>query len=92
MKNRTKTFIIAFCCPVFAVICLFPMFAQRIEPYVFGYPFNYFWMFAWMLLTSLCIFIGFRLDPYNKPEAMEAIEENIPRAIALLESQEGGDE
>nr|WP_276561348.1 DUF3311 domain-containing protein [Bacillus paramycoides] len=30
---------------------------NRIEPYIFGLPFIIFWAAAWLILTSLCLYI-----------------------------------
>lgn len=65
MKSRIPTILIGFCVPMTAILLLFP-FYNRIEPFVFGFSFNYAWIFAWLALTSLCLLIAFKLDPYNK--------------------------
>lgn len=39
---------------------------NRVTPYVLGFPFGYFWIFLWLFLTSGCLFIAYKLDPYNK--------------------------
>jgi hypothetical protein len=48
-----------------AILLLFPWW-NRVEPFVLGLSFNYFWIFSWLFLTSLCLFIAFKLDPLNK--------------------------
>ncbi|GHH99633.1 DUF3311 domain-containing protein [Neobacillus kokaensis] len=30
---------------------------NKIEPYIFGLPFIVFWSTAWLILTSVCLFI-----------------------------------
>lgn len=30
---------------------------NRIEPYIFGLPFIVFWATAWLILTSVCLYI-----------------------------------
>jgi hypothetical protein len=50
-----------------AILLAFPLY-NKIEPFVFGFSFNYAWMFAWLGLTSLCLLIAFKLDPYNKAD------------------------
>lgn len=54
MKNRILTIIIGFIVPFCAVTVCFPLY-NRIEPFVLGFSFNYFWIFTWMFLTSLCL-------------------------------------
>lgn len=65
MKSRIPTIIIGFVIPMTAIILAFPIY-NRIEPFVFGFSFTYGWIFAWLFLTSLCLAIAFKLDPYNK--------------------------
>ncbi|MDQ7864786.1 DUF3311 domain-containing protein [Peribacillus frigoritolerans] len=31
---------------------------NRVEPYIFGLPFIIFWATAWLILTSICLFIS----------------------------------
>jgi hypothetical protein len=83
MKSRIPTVIIAFFIPMAAIILAFP-FYNRIEPFVLGFSFNYFWIFSWLFLTSLCLYIGFRLDPYNDPEVQESSAKALEKAKAML--------
>jgi hypothetical protein len=89
MKNRLPTILIGFCIPMIAILPMFP-FYNRIEPFVLGFSFNYFWLFSWLFLTSLCLFIAFRLDPYNKEssmkEAKEALEDGKRRLQEKIET------
>ncbi|MEB7771279.1 DUF3311 domain-containing protein [Kurthia gibsonii] len=41
-------------------------FANRIEPYVLGLPFLLFWIVLWMILSSLILYIIYKVDPENK--------------------------
>lgn len=84
MKSRIPTLIIAFCIPMTAIILAFP-FYNRIEPFVLGLSFNYFWIFSWLFLTALCLYIGYRLDPYNSPEVAKSSAEALELAKASLE-------
>lgn len=88
MKSRVPTILIAFCLPMAAIILAFP-FYNRIEPFVLGLSFNYFWIFSWLFLTALCLLIGFRLDPYNHPKVAERSAEALKAAKASLEKEEG---
>jgi len=87
-KQRIPTYLIGFCCPMVAIIVLFPLY-NRVEPYVLGFSFIFFWIFAWLFLTSFCLFLGYRLDPYNKAEGRERAERNMEKAIAMLEPEGG---
>lgn len=94
MKSRIPTIIIAFFIPMAAIILAFP-FYNRIEPFVLGLSFNYFWIFLWQFLTALCLFIGFRMDPYNDPEVEKASAEALEKAKAMLppeDNAEGGNQ
>lgn len=51
--------------PYMAIVGAFP-FYNRAEPFILGFPFIYFWLFSWIPLTSLFMYIAFRLDPENK--------------------------
>lgn len=83
MKSRIPTIIIAFFIPMAAIILAFP-FYNRIEPFVFGLSFNYFWIFSWLFITALCLYIGFRLDPYNDPKVAESSAKALEKAKAML--------
>ncbi|AZB42722.1 DUF3311 domain-containing protein [Bacillus sp. FJAT-42376] len=43
-------------------------FANRVEPYVAGMPFLFFWIILWVGLTSVIMAVIYRLDPANKEE------------------------
>ena len=65
MRSRVPSFLIGFVVPIALVLLLFP-FWNRVEPFVFGFPFIYFWIFLCMILTSACLYIAFRIDPANE--------------------------
>ena len=65
MMKRFPTIFFGLILPVFAVWGLLPLY-NRITPFIFGFSFGYFWIFLWIFLTSLCLYIAFKLDPYNK--------------------------
>lgn len=95
MKSRVPTILIGFFIPMAAIILAFP-FYNRIEPFVFGLSFNYFWIFSWLFLTALCLYIGYRLDPYNDPEVAKASAKALEAAKAMLppedDKKEGGNQ
>ena len=35
---------------------------DRIYPMVFGLPFNFFWLIAWIVLTPVCLYGAYRLE------------------------------
>jgi hypothetical protein len=46
----------------FAAICFSVPLWDRIEPFVLGLPFNFFWLLLWMLLTPLFMWCAYRLE------------------------------
>lgn len=51
--------------PFFALI-IGMFFANTTKPYVLGMPFILFWSVLWLVLTSLIMFVIFKLDPVNQ--------------------------
>ncbi len=51
--------------PFIGMCVLLPV-ANRIEPYILGLPFLLFWIVLWMILSSVILFIVYKLDPANK--------------------------
>jgi hypothetical protein len=49
--------LIPFCAMCFSV----PLW-DRIYPMVLGIPFNFFWLLAWIVLTSVCLWIIHRIE------------------------------
>lgn len=76
MKSRFWIFVLALVIPYAAIIGAFPLF-NRAEPFILGFPFIYFWLFSWIPLTSLFLYIAFKLDPENK-EPFTFPEGNAP--------------
>jgi hypothetical protein len=35
---------------------------DRVHPFVLGLPFNLFWLIAWIVLTSLCLWAAYRVE------------------------------
>jgi multisubunit Na+/H+ antiporter MnhE subunit len=66
MKSRIPSFIVGAILPIFMVLALMPWY-NRAEPLVLGFPFGYFWIFLWIVLTSGCLLAAYLLDPANKP-------------------------
>lgn len=67
MKSRFWIVVLALVIPYVAIIGAFPFF-NRAEPFILGLPFIYFWLFSWLPLTSLCMFIAYKMDPENEEE------------------------
>jgi hypothetical protein len=46
----------------FAAMCFSVPLWDRIEPMVFGLPFNLFWLISWIVLTPLCMRAAYRIE------------------------------
>ncbi|WP_286137210.1 DUF3311 domain-containing protein [Bacillus sp. 7894-2] len=55
----------------FIGMCVLLPAANRIEPYILGLPFLLFWIAVWMILSSVILFIVYRLDPANEGSEVE---------------------
>ncbi len=67
MKSRFWAVFFVLVVPYLAIVAAFPLY-NRAEPFILGFPFIYFWLFSWFILTSLSMYIGWLLDPVNKDE------------------------
>jgi membrane protein required for beta-lactamase induction len=46
----------------FLAMCFSVSLWDRIEPVIFGLPFNLFWLIAWIVLSSLCMWAAYRVE------------------------------
>lgn len=46
----------------FAAMCFSVALWDRIEPRLFGLPFNLSWLVTWIVLTSLCMAVVYRVE------------------------------
>ncbi len=46
----------------FVAMCFSVALWDRIEPMVLGLPFNLFWLIAWIVLSSGCMWLAYRLE------------------------------
>ena len=46
----------------FVAICFSVSLWDRVYPMVLGIPFNLFWMILWIVLTTLCLWVAYRLE------------------------------
>lgn len=42
---------------------------DRVHPLVLGLPFNLFWLLSWIVLTSLCLWVAYRLETARNSNA-----------------------
>jgi hypothetical protein len=54
--------------PFVAICCSVALF-DRIDPIVFGLPFNLFWIIAWMLVTPVLMWRAYRLESRRESRA-----------------------
>jgi Protein of unknown function (DUF3311) len=57
----------------FAAMCFSVSLWDRIDPMILGLPFNLFWLIAWIVLSSLCMWGAYRVDA-----ARNASERRLP--------------
>jgi hypothetical protein len=46
----------------FAAMCFSVALWDRVQPLVFGLPFNLFWLLLWIVLTPCCLWGAYRLE------------------------------
>ncbi|WP_026574216.1 DUF3311 domain-containing protein [Bacillus sp. UNC438CL73TsuS30] len=56
--------------PFIGILVLMP-FVNTVKPYVLGLPFVFFWMVMWVVLTSIILWVVYRIDPINKESEAE---------------------
>jgi hypothetical protein len=56
----------------FVAMCFSVPLWDRVEPMVFGVPFNLFWLISWIVLSSLCLWGAYRLETKRDQKGGEA--------------------
>jgi Protein of unknown function (DUF3311) len=51
----------------FAGVLVGMFFANRVEPYVLGLPFAFFWVIVWVLLSAAIMAVVHHLDSRDRP-------------------------
>ncbi|HUI42746.1 MAG TPA: DUF3311 domain-containing protein [Terriglobia bacterium] len=46
----------------FAAMCFSVPLWDRVEPRILGIPFNLSWLIGWIVLTTLCLWVAYRLE------------------------------
>jgi len=67
--RRPSTAAIAVALIPFAAMCFSVSLWDRIEPMVFGLPFNLAWLIAWIVLTPLCMTVAYRIEVARSAES-----------------------
>lgn len=55
----------------FAACCFSVVLWDRIDPVIFGIPFNFFWLTLWMALTPVCLWGAYRVETRREMQARE---------------------
>ena len=46
----------------FVAMCFSVSLWDRIDPSILGLPFNLFWLIAWIVLSTLCMWVAYRVE------------------------------
>jgi Protein of unknown function (DUF3311) len=46
----------------FAAMCFSVALWDRIDPMLFGVPFNLFWLISWIILSPFCMWLAYRVE------------------------------
>ena len=46
----------------FVAMCFSVSLWDRVEPMILGVPFNLSWLIGWTVLSSLCLWVAYRVD------------------------------
>lgn len=46
----------------FAAMCFSVALWDRIDPMILGLPFNLFWLISWIVLSTVCMWVAYRLE------------------------------
>jgi hypothetical protein len=50
----------------FVAMCFSVTFWDRVHPLILGIPFNIVWLLGWIVLSSLCLAVAYRLEGQRK--------------------------
>lgn len=64
--------------PSFALLVVMPLLANT-DVYVAGIPLLFLWVFACFPLTSLCLYLAWRMDQRHYPEDSSNASEEVSR-------------
>lgn len=70
MKRPSRWAIVIALIP-FCAMCFSVSAWDRVYPMVLGLPFNFFWLLLWIVLTSVCMWVIYRIESPRtaKPDA-----------------------
>jgi len=56
----------------FLAICFSVALWDRIDPMILGLPFNLAWLLGWIVLSTLCMWIAYRIESKRDDQQNEA--------------------
>ena len=86
--NRHTVFCLLLAFVPFLAICLAVPLWDRIDPLIFGVPFNLAWLIAWIPLTSLCMAGVYRLWKRSASQSTSATEFGSPPGRATSQAED----
>ena len=57
----------------FAAMCFSVALWDRIDPMIFGLPFNLAWLICWIVLSSLCMWAAYRVEAARHKKDVEPL-------------------
>ncbi|WP_030265681.1 DUF3311 domain-containing protein [Streptomyces violens] len=78
MSGARKSVGIGLGLPVLAILVVMPLLADT-DVYILGIPLLWAWMFAWFPLTSLCLWVAWRIDEPRYRDDDERSDEGVAR-------------
>ena len=57
----------------FAAMCFSVALLDRIDPMIFGVPFNLAWLICWIVLSSLCMGAAYRVEAARHKKDVEPL-------------------
>ncbi len=52
----------------FAAMCFSVGWWDRVDPRILGLPFNLMWLLGWIVLSSFCMWLAYRLESRKHPD------------------------
>ena len=76
--NRPSLWAIVVALIPFCAMCFSVSAWDRIYPMVLGLPFNFFWLLAWIVLTSVCMGIVYRIESARAGKPSRDLSKRLP--------------
>lgn len=89
MKQSWKSVAIGLGLPSAALLVVLPLIADT-SVYVLNMPLVFFWVFAWFPLTSLCLWVAWRIDAPHYPETGPGEEVGLPAGAGNKQGEGAG--